>query len=92
MDPFCDYYLCAKDGDTELVGAFLPDEDALPGYDRVQRLAYWQALQWAVALGELERSPAESCCLLSLADFLEAVEEVDPRALRPTLRPIVTSP
>jgi hypothetical protein len=79
LDPFCDYYLCIKDGETELVGAFLPDEDAFLGYDSVQRLAYWQALQWVVALGELERSPVDGFDLVSLTAFLQAAEEVDPR-------------
>lgn len=90
MDPFCDYYLCTKDGETELVGVFLPDEGAFVGYDSVQKLAYWQALQWVVALGELDRSPAEGFPLFSLSAFLEAVEEVDPGVFPLGPRPIPT--
>ena len=75
MDPLCDYYLCTKDGETELVGAFLEDGSGLVGYDRVQELAYWQAVQWVVALEELQRSPAEAFDLFPLAAFMGASDE-----------------
>ena len=76
MDPFCDYYLCTKDGETELVEVFWGDGDAPVGYDSVQRLAFWQALQLVLALEQLQRSPAQALDLFPLAAFLEASDEV----------------
>ena len=75
MDPFCDYYLCTKDGETELVEVFWGDGDAPVGYDSVQKLAFWQALQLVLALEQLQRSPAQGFDLFPLAAFLEASEE-----------------
>jgi hypothetical protein len=82
LDPLFDYYLCTKDGETELMATFLDGGEVPVGYDNVQKLAYWQALQWVVALDELERSPADGRDLFSLTEFMRLVEEVDPRALR----------
>lgn len=76
MDPFCDYYLCNKNGEAELIGVFWADEDGPVGYDSVQKLAFWQALQLALALEELQRSSAQGFELFPLAAFLEASEEV----------------
>jgi hypothetical protein len=76
VDPFCDYYLCTKKGQTELVGAFWSDDEALGGYESVQKLAFWQALQFVLALEALQRSPAQGLDLFPLAAFLEASEEV----------------
>lgn len=74
MDPFCDYYLCSKDGETELVEVSWGDGDALVGYDRVQKLAFWQALQLVLALEELRRSQGREDDLLAMlsAVFLGA--------------------
>jgi hypothetical protein len=76
VDPFSDYYLCTKNGETELVEVFWSDGDAPVGYDSVQELAFWQALQLVLALEELLRSPAQGFDLFPLAAFLEASEEV----------------
>jgi hypothetical protein len=75
VDPFLDYYLCTKDGETQLVESFCWEADALAGYDSVQKLAYWQALQWNGALWEVERSPAQVPDLFPLAAFMGASEE-----------------
>ena len=75
MDPFLDYYLCTKDGEVEFWTAFGEPVEALPDYDSVQKLTYWQALQWDAALREIERSPAEVPDLFPLAAFMNASEE-----------------
>jgi hypothetical protein len=75
MDPFLDYYLCTKDGETELWMAFGEPAEALPGYDSVRKIPYWQALQWEAAVCELERSPAQVPELFPLAAFMKASEE-----------------
>ncbi len=66
MDPLFDYYLCTKDGDVELWMAFGEDVDALPSYDSVCKLAFWQAVQWDAALRVVERSSAEGDDLRAL--------------------------
>ena len=74
MDPLLEYYLCTKDGDTEMVAAFPGDEGALADYDSVQQLLYWRAVQLTLAIVELERSTPEEDELRSLlsALFLES--------------------
>jgi hypothetical protein len=49
--------------------------DALSDYDRVQKLTFWQAVQWEFALRELERSQGQAPDLFPLAAFMEASEE-----------------
>jgi|APIni6443716594_1056825.scaffolds.fasta_scaffold3476949_1 hypothetical protein len=76
MDPLLDYYLCVKDGEPELWIAFGEPVDALPGYDSVQKLTYSQALQWDLALREIERPPAYVPDLFPLAAFMQASDEL----------------
>lgn len=75
MDPLLDYYLCSTDGETELVAAYGADSGALAGYDSVQKLTYWQAVQLTFALWELERSTAQGLDLFPLAAFMGASDE-----------------
>lgn len=75
MDPLLDYYLCTKDGEVEFWIAYGEPVDQLPGYDSVQKLSYWQALQWDAALRELERSSDQVPDLFPLAAFMGASDE-----------------
>lgn len=75
MDPLLDYYLCTRDGEAELWTAFGEDVDTLPGYDSVRKIPFWQALQWDVALSELERSSAWVPELFPLSAFMGASED-----------------
>jgi hypothetical protein len=76
MDPFLDYYLCTKNGEPELWIAFGEPADALPGYDSVQKLTYSQAVQWDLALRELERPPVRLPDLDPLAALMQASDEI----------------
>ena len=53
---------------------FWGDGDAPVGYESVQKLAFWQALQLVLALEELQRSPGREDDLLAMlsAVFLGA--------------------
>jgi len=74
VDLLVEYYLCTRDGETEMVAAYLGDEGVLDEYDSVQHLPYWQAVQLTLAILELERSTPEEDELRSLlaALFLES--------------------
>ena len=76
MDPLLDYYLCVRDGETELVAAYGSDSGTLACYDSVQELTYWQAVQLTYALWELERSTAQGLDLFPLAAFMGADERL----------------
>ena len=52
MDPLLDYYLCTQDDETIMVAAYWWDEAALEGFDSVQKLPYWQAMQLTVGPGD----------------------------------------
>jgi hypothetical protein len=75
VDPLCDYYLCSQDDETVLVAAFWWDDEVLEGFDSVQKLPYWQAMQLTVALMELDRSPAGLTDLFPLTAFMGASDE-----------------
>ncbi len=72
MDPLLDYYLCSQDEETMMVAAYWWDEEALEGFDSVQKLPYWQALQLTVALAQLDQSTAPMLDLFPLAAFMGA--------------------
>ncbi len=75
MDPLCDYYLCSQDEETVLVAALWWDDEALEGFDSVQKLPYWQAIQLTVALMELDQSEVRAPDLFPLAAFMGASDE-----------------